>query len=216
MAPGWLGPAERDELARIRHPLRRQQWLTGRRLARQLVCQQQLTHAPCRWNEIEILSRDAAGRGTRPRLRVLGRASRWSLSISHHGAWVLVALAASPHTAVGVDILRPQPLTPRFAQLWFTPAERTWLEDCGLPHAAARLWSAKEAVYKACGDGRRFTPRTLPLRPLPPAGWELQVAGPWPADSLRIHSTELAGCIATFATARRLRGHDHLSGGSPS
>ena len=122
---GWLNLAERIELDRLSHELRRRQWLIGRWLAKQLIQRA----AGAELSDIRILARDERGRGVRPQLRVAGQMLPWSVSISHSDRAVLVALAASDAQMVGVDLadLRPARV-PRsdagFRRLWFTADEQ--------------------------------------------------------------------------------------------
>lgn len=121
---------------------------------------------------------DTAGR---PWVRA-GAATTVRVSVSHSQG--LVAVAASRHWTVGVDIEvhRPVPLA-TMARRWFSDLEAAWLtsqRDADRDEAFLLLWTAKEAVGKALGIGlrkhglRRIMPlpdgdRTA-LRPLPGDG----------------------------------------------
>lgn len=109
-----------------------------------------------------VLSHDPTGRPHIPGLAV-------SISHTHH----LLAVAASYDGPLGVDV---EELYPReiagLARRWFDPVELDWLatEPDELT-AFLQLWTAKEAVGKALGQGLRDSGlrRRMPL-PSSPAG----------------------------------------------
>ncbi len=114
-------------LARIRHPLRRRQWLAARRLAYRIL------HLP----PIRYLGSGCP---------VVGDGF---LSIAHSGRHVVVAASAHP---VGVDVERVSSQVVRLADR-FTRPEEAALFGGRMPEAEALtlLWSIKEAAYKATG-----------------------------------------------------------------
>ncbi|MEW2146379.1 4'-phosphopantetheinyl transferase superfamily protein [Micromonospora vinacea] len=92
----------------------------------------------------------------------------------------LVVVAARRTGAVGVDVERIRPLPAlALARRWFPSTELAWLGDrpeAGRTVDFLRLWTAKEAVGKALGQGLRdgglrrlMPPPGLPLRPAPGA-----------------------------------------------
>ncbi|MGW6282395.1 4'-phosphopantetheinyl transferase family protein [Kribbella sp. NPDC055071] len=93
-----------------------------------------------------VLSHDPAGRPHIPGLAV-------SVSHTHQ----LVAVAASYAGPVGVDLEEVYPRSIRgLAERWFDPAELEWM--AARPDeltAFLHLWTAKEAVGKALGQGLR-------------------------------------------------------------
>lgn len=149
----WLTPAERRELARYRAPSRRDAWLCGRALAKQVIADVSGSEPA----EIEILSRDAEGSAVAPSLRIAGRLMPWRLSISHSDRGVLVSLSVDPNLRVGVDLASREEADPAALGFWFTEAEREagCLSD---PRQAATCWAIKEAAYKALNDGEPFVP----------------------------------------------------------
>jgi hypothetical protein len=170
VARAWLGPCEREVYAQFRPSPRRDNWLLGRFLAKQLVLEQQRNGtlktigdhsvAPTR---IEVRSGGARGRRLRPRLLVDGRLMPWSLSISHTERAVLAVLAVASGISVGADLVEPECYGRGFAELWFTPAERDYLRSDGDRGLAAALWAAKEAVFKATSRGEPFRPQSLEI-----------------------------------------------------
>lgn len=156
-----LSAREFAELAGWRNPRRRIAWLRGRMLAKQLIVaclNRPETHA-----RIEILSRDAHGRSSRPEVWCDGVRQSVVLSISHTDAGILVALA--PGTgALGVDVTRLGELPGTISKTWFTRAEQDWAASDGSGGVASLIWAAKEAVYKACNRGESFAPREVEIR----------------------------------------------------
>ena len=73
------------------------------------------------------------------------------ISISHSGSWIACATSASP---VGLDIEctnKARDLT-SMSEWFFTPEEHAWLVGQHASHATEafyRLWTGKEAVFKA-------------------------------------------------------------------
>ncbi|MEU5672879.1 4'-phosphopantetheinyl transferase superfamily protein [Micromonospora sp. NPDC047753] len=125
-----------------------------------------------------VLTHDREGR---PVVRVDEATGSVELAVSVSRTAGLVVVAARQAGAVGVDVERIRPLPAlALARRWFPPAELAWLGD--RPEASRtvdflRLWTAKEAVGKALGQGLRggglrrlMPPPGLPLRPVPSTG----------------------------------------------
>ena len=97
--------------------------------------------------------------GTRPVLRhdELGRPHLPGLWVSISHAPELIAVAAGQDGPVGVDVENQHAReVASMARRWFTPAELDWMT--GQPdelQAFLHLWTAKEAVGKALGQGLR-------------------------------------------------------------
>jgi phosphopantetheinyl transferase (holo-ACP synthase) len=177
----WLTAGERAELALLADDGRRRQWLAGRLAGKELVVR---TGRARRLGDVEIRTRDVLGRGNRPRVRVAGQRFAGSLSITHTAGGVLAALETSDHVTVGVDLVDlADPAWTKlttadaggFAQLWFTPLERSWIAADPVRRGAT-LWAVKEAVYKACQQGHAWSPRDLMV-------WPSKIASP--ADGFR-------------------------------
>ena len=117
-----------------------------------------------------VLSHDPAGRPHIPGLAV-------SISHTHH----LLAVAASYAGPLGVDVEEVHPREVRaLAERWFHPAELAWMTDQPDELTAfLHLWTAKEAVGKALGQGLRNSGlrRRMPLPASPAAGMVTGEAG---------------------------------------
>lgn len=144
---GWLSDAERQRLDGMRDAARRESFLAGHWQARQLAARW-LGHAAER---IGLLAH-ADGR---PALALDGAELPLSLSISHSGGWLALALANVP---VGVDIELPRRLRDwqSLARFVFSPQEQAQLAACDAVQQAAvfhQLWTLKEARGKRSGEG---------------------------------------------------------------
>jgi phosphopantetheinyl transferase len=155
----WLCVAEKREFDLLRDESRRQAWLCGRWLSKQLIREACVLSAT-NLKSIEILSRDSEGRGMRPAVTVNGEPISASLSISHSTHAVLVAVTTQSGVSIGVDLTIPESVKPGFLRMWFTEAEQERLKAADAP-GAMTYWAVKEAVYKACQQGESFAPRKI-------------------------------------------------------
>jgi len=193
----WLGPRELRHYARFKDQRRREGWLLGRVLAKQLLLENADTPVG-EPREIEIISRDSQGRAVRPEVTVGGRRQPWSLSISHTDTAVLAAVCFGPAIGLGVDLVRLQPLGRGFVQAWFDRREQALLGEGGLLEACT-LWAAKEAVYKAAGSGDSFAPRQIRLRLSPLGGYTCTYRGVDLSDNCRVRTWTAGGHVAALA-----------------
>jgi len=168
--PEWLAPAERTRAAAIRGLSQRDAWLTARWAAKRLVAARlpgwDATPDLRRLAAIEIRSRNAAGRGVRPRVLVAGREAAIGVSIAHADERVIVA--AGPATApLGVDLTPIAAFARPASRWWLTAGERldaAQLDAAAGAAQAAAVWSVKEAVYKAWLAAEPFCPRAIEVR----------------------------------------------------
>jgi 4'-phosphopantetheinyl transferase len=98
-------------------------------------------------------------------------ASRTWLSLAHSGDAVAVALSAVGPVGVDVEgIERAADMQRRVEERVFTAAERDMLDRLD-PEASAltalQLWTHKEALLKACGDGLSRAPASVEVLGLP-------------------------------------------------
>lgn len=167
-----LGPKERALLAEMPWPLRRAEWLAGRRVAKRLL-ERAFQLPPER---VEVLPLDSGA----PRVFVDGEArADLVLNLSHTRGW---AVAAASSTAVGIDACDDAdgPRLERIGRRVFSEGEA---EGCGA-HASARtqaaVWALKEAGLKL-RIGGIFDPgarsiRVVSLEPARVADPSVQVA----------------------------------------
>jgi len=203
----WLTPGERETYFGFRDASRRQAWLLGRVLAKELVLATALG-TPLTTTQaarLEIWSRDGLGRSLAPRVFLDGRAQPWSLSISHSDVSVLVALSCDGSAWVGVDLVPPGALGANRLDPWLTPREREWLSTVpeGERRAGASIvWAIKEATYKAIGGGARFVPRRVEACAGPANSWHARVDGRAIPGIVRVVATEReVAAVVTVAPA---------------
>lgn len=143
----WLSPAEHRQYASLRAEGRRNQFLAGRWLARELLA---AAHgaAPRDWRLSD--SRDAAP------VVVDGPACKgWRIGLTHSADQIACAVADA---AVGIDLEVPKPGRDlqALAQWLCGDAENRWLQSLPAGERAAgfyELWSVKEAWIKREGAG---------------------------------------------------------------
>lgn len=151
-ALAWLSPAEHTRAARFRHEADGQRYRVAHAALRGLLAQQ-LHVAPASL----VFITDAQGK---PQLAPIaeGGNTGWHFNLSHAGELVAVALARIP---VGIDVEREVSMEQQpFAQANFTAREQARLHADGDASATFfQIWTAKEAVLKACGLGLRLDMR---------------------------------------------------------
>lgn len=162
----WLSPAERDWFAELAGPRRRDDWLGGRWCVKTLVLallSDRAQPVPRRqWlpRDITVISVNARGRSVPPTVYLDGQAQAIAVSIAHSARQIVAAIDPRPAVRLGIDVVdlgAPQALV----NTWFTFRERAWLDQHRDPFGIPRIWSAKEACYKACHGSRTFDPRSI-------------------------------------------------------
>ena len=134
LAPAALRADDRVRYGGFRSPLRKADWLRGRH-ALALV--------------LNALGRpyDAA-----PPVASIQFPNR-TVSLSHSGGWaVAVGTASSRVSGIGVDLERGRTPRPQAVRFYLDESERSWLSGQPMrsrPRHRLRLWTAKEAVFKA-------------------------------------------------------------------
>lgn len=150
---GSLSEDELRRCARYRHQADRDRYVSLRALLRQVLAERGFEEAEC--------VREPSGR---PRLSLPGR-NVPNISLTKSGGWVGVALCAEAE--VGLDLERLAAVDqPGFAGLVCTREEARALERMTAEARAdekLRLWTTKEALLKATGEGLLRDPRTVPV-----------------------------------------------------
>ena len=226
----WLSDAECELAERFRDQGRRLQWLAGRWVAKALIAEHLAGQSDVRSSRdqlnagrsvdlraVFIQSSDAVGRSARPRVYVRGRLQDWSLSISHSDSVVYVALATRAGLSIGVDVVELSRPDRRLLDRWMTAAERRSCEPSAssvrrtetmsTPHpwCAARVWSVKEAAYKAVNRGESFVPGQLEVARDTSQRVTCQLPAGLTADTLQIDVREQDGHFFALATVRAKR-----------
>ncbi len=209
----WLGAAEREHLATLRFPKRRNDWRLGRWTAKQAV--QRALGAPAAdgaaactppgadddaetadgMDRIQIVAADDGA----PEAVLSPAAGRFAiaLSISHSAGRGFAAASTSP-MALGCDVEHIEPRTEAFIADFFAAEELPRLDDLSRTlHrdlAATLIWSAKESALKALRTGLRADTRSVVVEVDVPRG-ELSVTsadaemrGWWWVDGGFVHT----------------------------
>ncbi|HEY7513103.1 MAG TPA: 4'-phosphopantetheinyl transferase superfamily protein [Vicinamibacteria bacterium] len=202
----WLSPAERAILHRSRVPKRRQDFRLGRWAAKRVLA--------LLYGDEEML---AAGRfeirparGGAPVPYRDGAPLEATLSISHSGSCAVAAIQRG-EGRLGCDLERIEERSHAFVGDYFTAAEQAFAEAG--PHGGRRatlVWSAKEAVMKALGEGLRLPPPTVEVVPdlhfVTRAGWRrFAVAAPPAARELRGFWRDAGEFLLTAAASEEPR-----------
>lgn len=144
---GWLSDDEAGRLQAMTSPVRRRSFLAGHWRARELAGE---------WLQVDArriaLQRHADGR---PQVVVDGTPSAMSLSISHSGDWLAIALATMP-VGIDVELPRRQRDLDALARFTFSPEEVERLRALPEPERAQAFhvtWTLKEARGKRLGEG---------------------------------------------------------------
>ena len=153
----WLSVGEQARLAGFGSPARREQFVAGRWLMRELLARIQGGEPVD-----QLVDLDDAGRSCLPR----GYAN-----LSHSGEWLVVVHADSP---VGIDLerLRPRRDLPGLARMVCSTAQcesLTELDGDARLYQFYRWWTLKEAWLKARGRGLDMAlMRELTFKPCAP------------------------------------------------
>lgn len=137
-----LSDSEVQRYRRFIRPERRQQFLAGRILLRQVLAH--LLDMPT--TELELI--EQAGNAPRlgqPELSGVG------FSLSHSGRWVACAVSASSKLGLDIEVLNPERDFFALALQAFNADENVWLaqQDAGnRMHDFYQLWTTKEAQIK--------------------------------------------------------------------
>lgn len=175
----WLSPGELMWLSGRRVPKRRADWRLGRWVAKQAVLRV-LDSPSLDPSSVEI----AASPGGAPKVRVHAP-GYWpdvSMSLSHSGGRGFAA-AHAVEVGIGCDLEEITLRSEAFVEDYFTRGESAWIRADPSEHdlRATLVWSAKESVLKALGEGLRLDTRSVEVLegPTPPDD------GAWRAVTVR-------------------------------
>ncbi|MDH0434818.1 4'-phosphopantetheinyl transferase superfamily protein [Aeromonas caviae] len=190
-----LSPEEYRHWHEIRQPGRQREYLLGRVLLRRLLAER--LHCPAGSLAFHI------GEHGKPMLCN----HHWQFNLSHSGDWLVLALCREGPLGVDIEMgLRRRPILP-LAERFYAPGEYLWLRTLPVQEqdsAFYRLWSRKEAVLKAHGDG--ISAGLDKICFLPEQAWQLNnhldnrhyEIRDWPAGS---------GWLSLAAPTRRVDAH---------
>jgi len=211
---GWLSPAERDECAGWRNPIRRRDWRAGRWLLKAMIQSELSAQSdqtePLPLSDIEILSRDALRRSVRPRACVAGRWLPWQLSLGHGDGVVCGVIAPAMDVHVGIDVVASDAPLNSADELWFTAVERQLMRS--RPEITAQtLWAVKEAIYKSANCGEPFVPGEIEVQPLEDARFRWSCRGRSSSQGDMVHASRQGDWIVALALlSAKLTQREHV------
>ena len=166
---GWLCAGEREVLAELRFPKRRNDWRLGRWTAKQAILAF-LRHGFDADADLSLFEIRAAADGAP---EVFLRASSENepaglvISISHAGGRSFCAAGPSD-AALGCDIEQLEPRGELLTTDFFTPEEIELVREAAPENKILvpnLIWSAKESVLKALREGLRRDTRDISIQP---------------------------------------------------
>lgn len=211
----WLSPREREALTHIRNPEYHRASAAARILAKCLWLGGEeaspiRAFAADRRHELAgltILSRDEQGKGVKPILCRDGDFLPAAFSLTHAGEYVAAVVMKQPpaesgaslegQRTVGCDLVGGT-VTAGMIRMFYTPAERQWLENAGAPGLAEKMWAAKEAAYKAEANPGRKPFIALDFEAVPGGDRELS-AVKTPLGTLRLSFLQESPMILAVA-----------------
>ena len=218
LPPGdeWLSAAERAALHRFRVPKRRRDFRLGRFAAKSVLARLYGDEETPAWRGFEV--RPAPG-GAPVAFRDGARLDV-RLSISHSAGWGAAAVQRE-EGRLGCDLERIEERSRAFVQDYFTPAEQAFA--AGGPDGSRRatlVWSAKEAVMKALGEGLRLPPAAVEVEPdllfMSRSGWRrFLVAAPSAARDLLGFWKGLGELVLTVAAWEEPRLAERIADAGP-
>ncbi|WP_446830188.1 4'-phosphopantetheinyl transferase family protein [Candidatus Foliamicus sp.] len=147
-ALGWLDASELERRSRFVNPQSRRQFTLCRSALRAILCRK----LGC---DNEDLAFTVSSFG-KPLAIVAGEPARIAFNVSHGGRHGLIAMAPGGRIGVDVEERSPDRNLKAYSDLLFTPRERIELErteGSAKVELFYRLWTIKEALVKAAGDG---------------------------------------------------------------
>lgn len=211
-APGCLSALSPDETARLqrfRQPADRWRLLLGRSILRLMFAE-----------DHGIPAADIVLTAKGKPVLAESHGNPLDFSITHDGPWVAVGITT--RGLIGIDISQTSHFQDwaALAPGYLDPSELRQLRDLPaseVPLAAARLWTAKEAILKAAGYGLELDPRrivlelgsTLIIRQLPdglpPQSFHLEERGQLQGCRLAIARLVDVAVMPMAAVIRELR-----------
>ncbi|MEI7989293.1 MAG: 4'-phosphopantetheinyl transferase superfamily protein [Chloroflexota bacterium] len=162
---GFLSPNEKQKLSWLRFAKRRTEWLHGRWTAKQLLSASSPDWREVPFDEIEV----ANAAGGAPYYTSHEIELPICLSISHRERMAFCALSFSPGLKIGADVEKIESYPASFIETFFTQDEINSVKSCAPQQRDAwvvLVWSLKEAVLKALGEGLRLDTRHIKIQPV--------------------------------------------------
>jgi 4'-phosphopantetheinyl transferase len=159
----FLSPGERKKAASLRFTKRRDEWLQGRMTAKKLLLASAPEYRTLSFQDIEILN---AASGLPYYTLDGGRELPIHLSISHREKMAFCALTYDLEVSIGADLEKIETYADSFIDTFFSDREIEWIHSCPSEERDLKLvliWSMKEAVFKALGQGLRLDTRHVEI-----------------------------------------------------
>lgn len=147
-AIGWLDDSELGRRNRFVHPTPRRRFTFCRAVLRELICRE----LGCRNDELSF----TVSKFGKPFAHVGGSPAKISFNVSHGGRHGLIILAQRGRIGVDVEERLVDRDLDGYIRTLFAPGERSELEASkgrDKVELFYRLWTLKEALVKAAGDG---------------------------------------------------------------
>jgi 4'-phosphopantetheinyl transferase len=159
----WLSPTEFTHQQSFRFPKRKEDWLSGRWVAKSLLYKTSEHLQNCQLSDFSI---ENYADGS-PLVIRNGEILPGSISISHRSGFASAAWSPDLNDKIGIDLEMIEPKPASFIEDYFTINEKNLVyqqkpED--QPVISSLIWSAKEAVMKALQTGLRIDTRQIEIR----------------------------------------------------
>lgn len=158
----WLHPSERRVYDAFRFEKRKNDWLTGRWTAKNLV--KNTWFKDKELEEIEI----RAGENRAPFIYINNVRSSYNITISHSHGMAFCATSIE-NVAIGCDMEKIEVRSPHFISDYFTEDEINSIKNNAAFNEEALItiyWSAKESVMKVLRKGMKIHPCRLEVSKL--------------------------------------------------
>ncbi len=162
----WLHPSERQVYETFRFEKRKNDWLTGRWTAKNLLKDTWFNNLNLEYIEIK------AGENRAPFVYINNVLSKKNITISHSQG--MAFCASSPeHISIGCDMEKIESRSPHFITDYYTDFEINKINSH--PHTKYSketlftiFWSAKESVMKVLRTGMKLHPHRLEVTSIAP------------------------------------------------
>ncbi len=156
----YLSEEEMAKVDTLRFQKRRDEWTLGRITVKHLLhaCIPKL--ATVAYQRLTIANRPSGA----PYVMLDGSPMSLQVSISHRQSMAVAAVTTNAGIGLGIDLEWVEERDPSFYNDYFTPAELELLQAVPAGETArigTLIWSAKEAMLKALGQGLRLDTRSV-------------------------------------------------------
>lgn len=209
-------PLEAEQVAKWKDQSRRESWIAGRLLLKASLLAvwedefSQFLPQPPSTELIEIVTRNSEDKGIRPQIKVKGQPLPASISLSHSETQVVGVLTSSIDWSIGIDLTSLKQFDPAKLNWCWSSNERELIENSNEPQQeAARIWTLKEAGYKACNfHDEGFNPQQVLVSRSNGGEYQLQYLGIQIPEESEFHivttNDEITGIVLVHCTTEFL------------